>query len=107
MPRPDTGDSGGLDEPGLVLPEGWEITHNLLVYGYLAGESVPIGLYQVENNSRPELVGQLGTVIMPPSRIATFVIPAEYFDLLREHTDGATLAYCLGIPRVRTCGLVG
>ncbi|MDX2395272.1 MULTISPECIES: hypothetical protein [unclassified Streptomyces] len=107
MPRPDTGDNGGLDEPGLVLPEGWEITHNLLVYGYLPGERVPIGLYQVENNSRPELVGELGTVIMPPSRIATFVIPTEYFDLLREHTDGTTLAYCLGIPGVRTCGLVG
>ncbi|WP_158714812.1 hypothetical protein [Streptomyces erythrochromogenes] len=106
-PRPDSGDDASLDEPGMVLPEGWEITHNLLVYGYPAGVTVPIGLYKVENNSRPKLVVRLGAVIMPPSRISTFVIPAEYFDILREHTDGSTLAYCLGIPEVRTCGVVG
>ncbi|WP_159061857.1 hypothetical protein [Streptomyces sp. WM6368] len=106
-PRPDVGDNVGLNEPGLVLPGGWELTHELLVYGYPAGESIPIGLYQVENNSLPELVGRIGIVVMPPSQIATFVIPPEYFDLLREHTDRTTLAYCLGIPEVRTCGLVG
>lgn len=105
-PAPDTGDTAAPAEPGLFLPEGWETTRNLLVYGYLAGESVPIGLYRVMNNSRPELVRQLGTVIMPRSQIATFVIPEGYFDLLRNNTDGTTLAYCLGIPGVLTCGLL-
>ncbi|MFF4104057.1 hypothetical protein [Streptomyces sp. NPDC001903] len=105
-PRPpDVGD--GPNVPGMGLPEGWDTTHELLVYGYPAGTSVPIGLYQVENDSQPMPVGLIGTVVMPPSRIATFVIPPEHFDLLRSHTDTTTLAYCLSIPAVRTCGLFG
>ncbi|MER6314353.1 hypothetical protein ABT237_11350 [Streptomyces sp. NPDC001581] len=104
--RPDMHDDVNPDEPGLSLPEGWELTHELLVYGYPAGAIIPIGLYQAERNSRPTLVRRIGTVVMPPSRIATFVIPSEPFDLLRVHTDTTTLAYCLGVPVVRTCGLL-
>ncbi|MER6314355.1 hypothetical protein ABT237_11360 [Streptomyces sp. NPDC001581] len=103
---PSIRDDVALDEPGLSLLEGWEITHELLVYGYPAGASVPILLYRIENNSRPEPVARIGIVEMPPSRIAIFVIPPEYFDLLRRHTSQVTLAYCLSVPAVRTCGLL-
>ncbi|MGW3328033.1 hypothetical protein [Streptomyces virginiae] len=92
-----------LLEPNASLQEGWRLTGELLVYGYPAGASVPIGLYQVGTDKRDaNLVEEIGTVDMPPSRITTFAIPPEVLDLMAEDADSAR-PHCLGVPMVHGC----
>ncbi|MFD4741380.1 hypothetical protein ACFWNQ_29025 [Streptomyces virginiae] len=91
-----------LLQPNASLREGWTRTRELLVYGYPAEANVPIGLYQVGADELANLVGEIGTVVMPPSRIATFAIPQKVLGLMTEDTDTAT-PHCLGVPMVRGC----
>ena len=61
----------------------------LLVIGLDEGQRVPIGLYQGNTTSGMTLVREVGTVVMPASRVAEFTPPAD----LPTSTPGTD--YCL------------
>ena len=65
----------------------------LVIYGYPAGMSVPIGLYRRDErfSEQATLVDTLATVDMPPSRVAELALEKR----LRGHDEGF---YCVAPP---------
>ncbi|WP_329118883.1 hypothetical protein [Streptomyces sp. NBC_01353] len=75
----------------------WEEQPDLIVHGFPAGSRVPIGLYRIENFTEATLERTIGTVTMPPSRIAFFTVPGEVVRMLNmEATE--KLDYCVAVP---------
>ncbi|WP_199896499.1 hypothetical protein [Streptomyces niger] len=65
---------------------------HLVVYGFGRGERVPVGLYAVDQSLDAVLVRQIGTVVMPASRVVVFTVPHDVL-ALRPKTK-----YCVTVP---------
>lgn len=90
-------------DQGGQLPEDWENSRELVVYGYPAGTRVPIGLYRVGQNLVAGLEQQIGEVVMPPSRVAVFDMPEDVFRLVSGNSQPANATYCLSVPEFNDC----
>lgn len=67
-----------------------ESKRRLVVDGFKAGDTIPIGLYRLSagGSDKATLVHQLGTVVMPGSRTAVFAVPHS----------AAGSKYCVTVP---------
>ncbi|THA30683.1 hypothetical protein [Streptomyces sp. A1547] len=91
---------------GAATMEGWERNHRIAVYGYSAGDRVPIGLYRPEiREDRPVYVLQqeVGRVVMPRHRVAVFTVPPDAFRTVTSEPSGDENAACLSIADLATC----
>ncbi|MEU1710296.1 hypothetical protein ABZ478_33885 [Streptomyces sp. NPDC005706] len=90
-------------DQGAQLPEDWEHSRDLVVYGYPAGTRVPIGLYRVGQNLVAELDRQIGKVVMPPSRVAAFNMPEDVIRLVSVSSQTGNATHCLSVPELNDC----
>ncbi|MEU9182601.1 hypothetical protein AB0C90_38505 [Streptomyces sp. NPDC048550] len=91
---------------GAATMEGWERNHRIAVYGFSAGDRVPIGLYRPETREdRPVEVLQreVGRVVMPRHRVAVFTVPPDAFRTVTSEPSGDENLACLSIADLATC----
>ncbi|MFE9637209.1 hypothetical protein [Streptomyces sp. NPDC006463] len=90
---------------GAAIMEGWEHNPRIAVYGYTAGDRVPIGLYRrgdgegVRRNVAV-LQREVGRVFMPPHRVAVFTVPPDVFRTVTAQPAGPA---CLSVAELATC----
>jgi hypothetical protein len=74
--------------------------YELAVFGFAPGQVIPVGLYKLTGEfdgpgETATLVGDsIGTVKMPPSRVAVFKVPADVV----TSVAGGAVEYCITVP---------
>ncbi|MEU1519100.1 hypothetical protein ABZ490_44390 [Streptomyces sp. NPDC005811] len=73
--------------------------HRLVIFGFQQGEEVPVGLYRRTSQAHTfKLVRQIGTVTVPPSRIAVFTVPGTVTATGDQYCVSAPLDTVINCP---------